>query len=396
MAGFTDNGHPLINKKGSVAAVTDNHKQNLSDQDERLAEENAAKKTLASIKRRELAYSKSSQKTSSGPNSDKSTALMSRKDKRKLRSERNAEPKVELSRRTLLRQRELILITIPFVLYGILFYYIPLGGWVMAFQKYKPQDGLLGSQWVGLDVFKHLFSEASFRLVFRNTLAMGIINLILSFVFAIGFALLLNEVRLRAPKRFVQTVSYLPHFLSWIIVVGIVRDMLSIEHGIINQILVGIGIFDKPLNFFSKPNLFWWIVGFSNVWKETGWNSIIYLAAITAINPEMYEAAALDGAGRFGKMWHVTLPGIKPTIFILLLINVGNVLNVGFEVQYLLTNGIVKSVSETIDIWVLYWGIGQGDFSLGTAAGIFKSIVSIILIYLANATAKAAGEERLF
>lgn len=396
MAGFTDNGHPLINKKGSVAAVTDNHKQNLSDQDERLAEENAAKKTLASIKRRELAYSKSSQKTSSDPNSDKSTALMSRKDKRKLRSERNAEPKVELSRRTLLRQRELILITIPFVLYGILFYYIPLGGWVMAFQKYKPQDGLLGSQWVGLDVFKHLFKEASFRLVFRNTLAMGIINLILSFVFAIGFALLLNEVRLRAPKRFVQTVSYLPHFLSWIIVVGIVRDMLSIEHGIINQILVGIGIFDKPLNFFSKPNLFWWIVGFSNVWKETGWNSIIYLAAITAINPEMYEAAALDGAGRFGKMWHVTLPGIKPTIFILLLINVGNVLNVGFEVQYLLTNGIVKSVSETIDIWVLYWGIGQGDFSLGTAAGIFKSIVSIILIYLANATAKAAGEERLF
>lgn len=376
--------------------MTDNHKQNLSDQDERLAEENAAKKTLASIKRRELAYSKSSQKTSSGPNSDKSTALMSRKDKRKLRSERNAEPKVELSRRTMLRQRELILITIPFVLYGILFYYIPLGGWVMAFQKYKPQDGLLGSQWVGLDVFKHLFSEASFRLVFRNTLAMGIINLILSFVFAIGFALLLNEVRLRAPKRFVQTVSYLPHFLSWIIVVGIVRDMLSVEHGIINQILVGIGIFDKPLNFFSKPNLFWWIVGFSNVWKETGWNSIIYLAAITAINPEMYEAAALDGAGRFGKMWHVTLPGIKPTIFILLLINVGNVLNVGFEVQYLLTNGIVKSVSETIDIWVLYWGIGQGDFSLGTAAGIFKSIVSIILIYLANATAKAAGEERLF
>ena len=128
--------------------MTDNHKQNLSDQDERLAEENAAKKTLASIKRRELAYSKSSQKTSSGPNSDKSTALMSRKDKRKLRSERNAEPKVELSRRTMLRQRELILITIPFVLYGILFYYIPLGGWVMAFQKYKPQDGLLGSQWV--------------------------------------------------------------------------------------------------------------------------------------------------------------------------------------------------------------------------------------------------------
>jgi putative aldouronate transport system permease protein len=172
--------------------------------------------------------------------------------------------------------------------------------------------------------------------------------------------------------------------------------MLSMEHGIVNEILVGLGFFDKPLNFFYHPNLFWWIVGFTNVWKETGWNSIIYLAAISAINPEMYEAAALDGAGRFGKIWHVTLPGIKPTIFILLLINLGNVLNVGFELQYLLDNDLIKSVSQTIDIYVLKWGISQLDFSLGTAAGIFKSVVSIILIFLANSAAKAAGEERLF
>ncbi|MBN1776202.1 MAG: sugar ABC transporter permease [Clostridiales bacterium] len=351
---------------------------------------------VASIKRRQLAYSSDSSSGNPEKTKEELAARLSWKEKRKLKAERLAEPKVELNRRTLRRQKELLLITIPFVLYGFIFYYLPLGGWIMAFQDYEPKDGLLGSEFVGLDVFRYIFGEESFLYAFRNTLAMGVINLVLSFVFAIGFALLLNEVRLRGPKKFAQTVSYLPHFLSWIIVVGIVRDMLSMDHGIVNDLLVRFDILDKPMNFFSKPDLFWWIVGFSNVWKETGWNSIIYLAAITAINPEMYEAAALDGAGRFGKMWHVTLPGIKPTIFILLMINIGNVLNVGFEIQYLLTNAMIKKVSETIDIWVLYWGIGQGDFSVGTAAGIFKSVVSIILIYLANSAAKATGEERLF
>ncbi len=397
VAGFSDNGHPLI-MKGSEAAVTDKRKENRAIEEIESAEEIAAKKQkAAALKRREIAaYASTPSMTASSKKTSEQNIPTSREERRRLKAERLAEPKVTLNKKTLLRQKELIFITIPFLLYGVLFYYVPLGGWLMAFQKYKPQDGLLGSKWVGLDVFKYLFGEETFRLAFRNTLMMGIINLVLSFVFAIGFALLLNEVRLRAPKRFVQTVSYLPHFLSWIIVVGIVRDMLSMDSGIVNEILVGTGLLEKPMNFFSKPNLFWWIVGFSNVWKETGWNSIIYLAAITAINPEMYEAAALDGAGRFGKMWHVTLPGIKPTIFILMLINIGNVLNVGFEVQYLLTNGLVKRVSETIDIWVLYWGIGQGDFSLGTAAGIFKSLVAIILIYIANSAAKAAGEERLF
>ncbi len=306
------------------------------------------------------------------------------------------EPKVLITRKTLFRQRELIYITIPFILYGILFYYLPLGGWLMAFQNYKPQLGLAGSEFVGLKYFRQIFKDKVFLQVIRNTLAMGIINLVLSFIFAIGFALLLNEVRLRAPKKFVQTVSYLPHFLSWIIVTGIVRDMLAMQTGVVNEILVGIGIFDKPVNFFANKDYFWWIVGFANVWKETGWNSIIYLAAITAINPEMYEAASLDGAGRFKKMWHVTLPGIKSTIFILLLMNLGNVLNVGLEIQYLLGNDLIRSVSETVDIYVLKWGISQANFSIGTAAGIFKSVVSIILIFLANFTAKSAGEERLF
>lgn len=168
------------------------------------------------------------------------------------------------------------------------------------------------------------------------------------------------------------------------------------EHGIVNQVLQALHIIDAPINWFAQPKYFWWIVGFSNVWKETGWNAIIYLASITSINPDLYEAASIDGAGRFRKMWNITLPSLKPTIFILLLINVGNVLNAGFEVQYLLGNGVVQSVSQTIDIYVLKYGISQGDYALGTAAGIFKSVVSIILILLANSAAKAAGEERLF
>ena len=193
----------------------------------------------------------------------------------------------------------------------------------------------------------------------------------------------------------VQTISYLPHFLSWIIVTGILHDALS-GTGIVNELLLKLGILSQPLNFFAYPKYFWAIVAFANVWKETGWNAIIYLAAITAIDPSLYEAANIDGAGRWARIKYVTLPGIKPTIMILLLMNVGNVLNAGFEIQYLLGNGLVQSVSQTIDIYVLKWGISQNDFAIGTAAGIFKSLVSIVLIVIANQIAKHNGEERLF
>ena len=234
-----------------------------------------------------------------------------------------------------------------------------------------------------------------FLRVIRNTLAMGVINLVVTFVAAIAFAVLLNEVRNTIGKKTVQTISYLPHFLSWIIVTGIIHDALS-GTGIINELLVNLNVINQPINFFAHKEYFWPIVAFANVWKETGWNAIIYLAAITAIDPSLYEAASIDGAGRWAKIKHVTLPGIRPTIMILLLMNVGNVLNAGFEIQYLLGNGLVQSVSQTIDIYVLNWGISQGDFSIGTAAGIFKSVVSIVLIVIANQIAKRNGDERLF
>ena len=311
------------------------------------------------------------------------------------KKEKIKEPKVKLTWKEVKRQKVLLFWAAAIVVYGIIFYYLPLGGWAMAFQNYRPKDGLFHSQFVGLAKFQQLFEDATFVRVIRNTLAMGVINLAVTFVMAIVFAILLNEVKSKGGKKVVQTISYLPHFLSWIIVTGILHDALS-GTGIVNELVLKLGILSQPLNVFAYPKYFWAIVAFANVWKETGWNAIIYLSAITAIDPSLYEAASIDGAGRWARIKYVTLPGIKPTIMILLLMNVGNVLNAGFEIQYLLGNGLVQSVSQTIDIYVLKWGISQNDFAIGTAAGIFKSLVSIVLIVIANQIAKHNGEERLF
>ncbi len=301
----------------------------------------------------------------------------------------------KLSKIEFKHQRVLIVWAAIICLYGFIFYYVPLVGWLMAFQNYKPVLGVFKSEFIGLDKFKFLFEDESFIRVIRNTFAMGIINLVCTFLMAILFAILLNEIKTKGSKKVVQTISYLPHFLSWIIVTGILHDALS-GSGIINELLMNFHIISKPIDFFAHEGYFWPIVAFANVWKETGWNAIIYLAAITSIDPSLYEAAAIDGAGRWAKIKHVTLPGIKPTIMILLLMNVGNILNAGFEIQYLLGNGLVQKVSQTIDIYVLKWGISQADYSLGTAAGIFKSVVSIGLILVFNNIAKRHGEERLF
>ena len=301
--------------------------------------------------------------------------------------------KVRFSKKEVKRQWPLLAWSLVFFAYGILFNYIPLVGWVMAFQNYKPKTGLLHSKWIGMEKFKFLFADANFLLDIRNTLAMGILNLATTFIMAILFAILLNELKSKGGKRVVQTISYLPHFLSWIIVTGILHDALSAS-GIVNEILGNLGV--TPINFFAEPKYFWGIVAFANVWKETGWNAIIYLAAITSIDPNLYEAAKIDGAGRWGQIRHITLPSLRPTIMILLLMNIGWILNAGFEVQYILGNGLVKSVSETIDIYTLTWGISQNDYSLGTAAGIFRSLVSIALILIANYVARKTGEDKLF
>lgn len=291
-------------------------------------------------------------------------------------------------------QRQLIFMSVPLLAYIILFAYVPVWGWTMAFQNYKPARSFGQQEWVGFKQFKFLFTDDSFLRVLRNTLGMSIINLVLGFVTAIALALLLNEIKNIFWKRTVQTISYLPHFLSWIIVTGIVATSLASD-GIVNDVLMRLHLIKEPILWLSEGKYFWGVVGASHVWKEVGWNTIIYLAAMAAIDPALYEAADIDGASRYRKMLHVTLPGIKPTIVILLIMSIGHILEAGFEVQYLLGNGLVVDWAETIDIFVLKYGIAQGNYSLATAGGIFKTVVSVTMLLFANWIAKRLGEERL-
>ncbi len=293
-------------------------------------------------------------------------------------------------------QKSLFAMILPWMIMTFIFSYLPLTGWIMAFQNFKPAKGYWGSKFVGFDQFAFLFREAGFWRAFRNTLAMSTLNLIFGFVFAIGFALLLNEIRNRFFKRVVQTVSYLPHFLSWIIVCGLISNILSSSDGTLNNLLMWLGVIDKPILWLGIPKYFWWIVAFSNVWKEMGWNSIIYLAAMSAVDTSLYEACEIDGGSRYRKMWHITLPGIRPTIIVLLIMNLGFILNAGFEVQYLFGRGLIMDVSETIDIFVLKYGITLGNYSLATAAGIFKSVISIFMIVTTNYLSGKIEDEKLF
>jgi putative aldouronate transport system permease protein len=296
--------------------------------------------------------------------------------------------------RRLYAQRQLAWMSIPLVLYVILFTYVPLAGWVMAFQNFKPAKSFGQQEWVGFQWFAFLFSDEQFLTTMRNTFAMSTINLVFNFTFAIGLALLLNEVRTRSVKRVSQTISYLPHFLSWVIVSGLVSSMLSSD-GIFNVLLVSAGLLKEPVVWLGEPKAFWWIVGFTNVWKEVGWNTIIYLAAMAAIDPALYEAAEIDGCGRFSKIRHITLPGIKSTIVVLLIMNLGWIMESGFELQYLLRNGMNQDYSWSIDIYVVDYGLKLGNYSLATAGGMFKSVVNIVLLLTANAVATELGEERL-
>lgn len=295
----------------------------------------------------------------------------------------------------LIKQKALIYMSLPFVLYIILFRYIPLFGWTMAFQNYKPAKGFFDQTWVGFKWFVELFKNKEFLFSLRNTICMSLISTALGYVTAILIAVFLNEVKNLAVKRFVQTVSYLPHFLSWIIVTGLVANFLSVEDGILNNVLLFLGVIKEPIQWLSVPKYFWNIVGWTYVWKEVGWNTIVYLGAMTAIDPCLYEAAQIDGCGRLRKIWHITLPGIKPTIIIMLIMSAGHILDANFEMPYLLQNGMIQDVANQVDMYVLKYGFKLFNFSLATAAGIFKNVVNITLLLIANGIAKKAGEERL-
>lgn len=291
-------------------------------------------------------------------------------------------------------QKLLMLMSVPMLLYVLLFNYAPLWGWIAAFEKYNPKLGPFGSKWIGMDNFKWLFGREDFLYSIRNTLAMSLINLVFGTAAAILLAILLNEVRVRAFKRTVQTVTYLPHFLSMVIVVGMAQNIFASD-GPVNQLLLKLGIVNESVFWLGEGKYFWGLVGVINIWKEVGWNSIIYISTMTSIDPTLYEAAAIDGAGRFNRILHVTLPGIKSTFVVLLIMNIGHLMEAGFEIQYLLGNAQVLDFSQTIDVFVLKYGISANEYGRATAAGMFKSVVAILLLFGANFLAKKLDEETL-
>ena len=297
---------------------------------------------------------------------------------------------------TLGSQWQLMIMSVPMLLYVLFFNYYPMYFWVTAFQDYKPKLGVAGSKWVGLKNFEWLFGREDFLNSIRNTLAMSVINLVFGTVAAVLLAVLLNEVRNRKFKRTVQTVTYLPHFLSMVIVVGMAQNLFS-STGSINELLMGLGLVKEPVFFLGEGKYFWWMVGVINVWKEVGWGTIIYIAAMTGIDPSLYEAAAIDGAGRFQRILHVTLPGIKSTFMVLLIMNIGHLMEAGFEMQYLMRNGLVMKFSDTIDVYAMIYSFGgaRPHFAIGVAAGMFKSLVAIVLLFGANWVARLLDEETL-
>jgi len=297
--------------------------------------------------------------------------------------------------RRLKEQQYLLLLSIPFVVWLVVFKYIPLAGWIMAFQDFKPHLGILDQAWVGLKHFKDLFKAPMFYQALQNTLGMSFLGLTFGFVTSIGFALLLNELRFLPFKRFTQTVSYLPHFVSWVVAANIVTSMLSIN-GPVNELLLFLKVVSEPVNFMGKPEYFWVLVTLADVWKEMGWSAIIYLAAMTGIDNQIYEAAEIDGVNRIQKIWYITLPGISSTIIILLVLSIGNIINIGFEKQMLLGNAVTSTKALVLDKYALDFGIGLFRYSYGTAIGIFKSVVSIGMLFLANYLAKKSGRGKLF
>ncbi|MUT68582.1 sugar ABC transporter permease [Paenibacillus sp. NEAU-GSW1] len=293
------------------------------------------------------------------------------------------------------QQRYLYMMSLPFVVWIFIFSYVPLWGWLTAFQNYKPKNSILDQKWVGFENFIELFQDDRFYIVLRNTLAMSTLGLIVGFTAPVIFALLLNEMKGQFFKRSVQTISYLPHFVSWVVVAGLVYKMLSTDGGAVNQLLMWLNIIDEPIQFMAKGNLFWGIVTASDLWKEMGWSSIIFLAAMAGIDPELYEASTVDGAGRFRKMWHITLPGIRTTFMVLFILSIGHLISIGFEKQFLLGNPLVSDYSEVFDLYALKYGIQMSRYSYGTAIGIINSVVSILLVFIANGIYKRVTKESI-
>ena len=305
-------------------------------------------------------------------------------------------------RKAFMQHYWLYILMIPGILYMLIFNYTPMAGLVMAFEDFSPYNGdtaiqaLFGSPFAGLKYFEKLFTGPDFWRLLRNTRALSLANLIFAFPAPIILALLLNELRCKWFKRFSQTLVYIPHFVSIVIVAALTYQLFSTTDGVAYHMLVQVFGKQNAPDIMSDPKLFSTMIVGQNLWKETGYGTIIYLAALSSVDTQLYEAAKIDGAGRWQLMWHVTLPAIRGTIILMLIMKVGSLLNTGYEQIFLMQNAMNRSVSDVFDTYIYTKGIVNGQYSLATAAGLFKSIVSMVMVVGANKIAKLFGESGLY
>lgn len=297
-------------------------------------------------------------------------------------------------RREFRKNKWLYALLAPGFLYFVVFKYVPMWGALIAFQNYQPFLGFWRSPWVGFEHFEMFFRNPDFVRLLRNTLLLSLYHLVFFFPAPIVLALLLNEVRRTVFKRTIQTLVYVPHFLSMVIVASITYMLLTTEGGLVNELLERFT--GRKIAFLSDPDWFRPLIVLQTIWKETGWGTIIFLAALAGVNVELYEAAIVDGAGRWRQLWHVTLPAIRSTIVVLLILRMGDFLDNGFEQIFLMMNALNREVADVFDTYVYVVGITQGAFSYSTAVGLFKSVVGIILIVAANTLAKRFGQQGIY
>ena len=292
--------------------------------------------------------------------------------------------------RKLWRSKYLVMMIIPAIIFYVVFCYVPMYGILMAFQKFNPKVGIFGSKFIGFDNFVKVFDDAKFWQAFGNTLIIGSVKIVISFLGAVIIALLLNELRMVKAKKTIQTIVTFPHFLSWVVVAGFVFSLFA-YNGVVNSLVEAMG--GERTNFLLDKGFFFGMIFASDIWKEAGWGSIIYLATMAGIPQDQYEAADIDGATRLQKIWHITLPGIKPTAILLLIMSVGGVLSAGFDQILNLGNDVLRDEVNIIDTYIYYHYVsGSGNAGIGTAIGLFKSVISFILVIAVDRIAKACGE----
>lgn len=306
------------------------------------------------------------------------------------RREREAAPR----KKSVARNWRLYVMCAPAVIFFILFAYKPMYGILIAFKNFSMRKGIMGSPWVGFENFARLFTSYWFPVILKNTLTLSILSLLLGFPIPIILALLLNEVKSDRFRKTFQTISYAPHFISIVVLCGMVTLFVSPTSGIINKFITMLG--GEPVAFLQEPGLFKWVYVLSGVWQEMGWGSIIYFATLSGVDKSLIEAAEMDGASRLQKIWYINLPVLVPTIIVLLILNCGSLLGVGYEKVYLLQNATNVSASEVISTYVYKVGLEQSDFSFGTAAGLFNSVVNSIILIAANAISNRATQTSLF